>query len=349
MTDRVLLKGNEAAAEGAIAGGCRYFFCYPITPQNQIPEYMAAHMHEVGGVFVQAESEVAAINMVYGAAATGVRTMTSSSSPGVSLMQEGLSYMLGSELPCVIINMVRGGPGLGNIAPAQSDYWLSTRGCGHGDGRCITFAPYSVQELHDWTADAFAIAEKYRNPVTILGDAILAQMMEPCRLRPRTQAPDADLGWNVGGIRNGRERRVINSLWTDIPVMEAVNERIQARYEQAAREDTHWAEYGHDEPDVLICAYGSSARIAETVIDRVNATGMRCRLLRPISLFPFPTAPIREWAGRGHEILSFELSMGQMVEDVRLAANGACPVTHYGRAGGAVVTPEMLEARLRAM
>jgi 2-oxoglutarate ferredoxin oxidoreductase subunit alpha len=262
-------------------------------------------------------------------------------------MQEGLSYMLGAELPCVVVNMVRGGPGLGNIAPAQSDYWLATRGCGHGDGRCLTFAPYSVQELHDWTAEAFAIAEKYRNPVTILGDAILAQMAEPCRLRPRTDPPRQDLGWNVGGVRNGRERRIVNSLWTDIPVMEAVNERIEARYREAALNETVWQEYGHDEPSMLICAYGSSARVAETAIDRLNAEGMRLRLLRPISLFPFPTAPIREWAGKVPRILTVELSMGQMVEDVRLAANGQCPVDFYGRSGGEIITPEMLETRVR--
>jgi 2-oxoglutarate ferredoxin oxidoreductase subunit alpha len=347
--ERILMRGNEAIAQAAIDAGCRAFFGYPITPQNQIPEYMALHLPEVGGVFVQAESEVAAINMVYGAAATGARSMTSSSSPGISLMQEGLSYMIGAELPCVIINMVRGGPGLGNIAPAQSDYWLATRGCGHGDGRCITFAPYSVQELHDWTADAFAIAEKYRNPVTILGDSILAQMAEPCCRRPRTPPPEPNFDWSIGGIRKGRERRIVNSLWTDVPVMQAVNQRIQARYDQAAREDVVWQEYGHDEPEALVCAYGSSARVAETAVDRLNAEGFRLRLFRPISLFPFPSAPLHAWGERVRKMLVFELSMGQFVEDVRLAVEGRCPVEYYGTAGGPVITPETLEVRLRAL
>ena len=201
---RTIMKGNDAAAWGAIAGGCRYFFGYPITPQNQIPEFMALHMPEAGGVYLQAESEVAAINMCYGAAATGHRVMTSSSSPGISLMQEGMSYMIGAELPCVVINIVRGGPGLGNIGPAQSDYFLATRGAGHGDGSGLTFAPYSVQELHDWTAKAFPIAEKYRTLVTILGDGIIGQMQEPCNLAPWGEAPVSNLPWAVGGVRTGR-------------------------------------------------------------------------------------------------------------------------------------------------
>lgn len=334
------MSGNEACAEGAIAGGCRFFFGYPITPQNAIPEYMAAHLPEVGGVYIQAESEVAASYMLLGAAAAGTIPMTSSSSPGISLMQEGLSYILGCELPCVVVNMVRGGPGLGNIAPAQSDYWLATRGAGHGDGRCLTFAPNSVQELHDWSAEAFEIAARYRLPVMILADAVLAQMMEPVRLRPRGEALSVDREWAVGGGLKGRERRIVNSLWVVPEVMEQVNLRMKARFDQAEAEMVRFEEVGDDEPEVLVVAYGSMARVAETAIAWAADEGIRARLFRPISLVPFPYAAIRAWAERVRLVLVVELSLGQMVEDVRLAVEGRCPVEFYGRAGGPLITPE---------
>ncbi|MCX7599518.1 MAG: 3-methyl-2-oxobutanoate dehydrogenase subunit VorB [Armatimonadetes bacterium] len=337
---RKLMSGNEACAEGAIAGGCRFFFGYPITPQNAIPEYMAEHLPEVGGVYVQAESEVAATYMMLGAAAAGTIPMTSSSSPGISLMQEGLSYMLGCELPCVVVNMVRGGPGLGNIAPSQSDYWLATRGAGHGDGRCLTFAPYSVQELHDWSAEAFQVAARYRLPVMILGDAVLAQMMEPVRLRPRGEAMSLDREWAVGGGLKGRERRIVNSLWVVPEVMEQVNLRMKARFDQAEAEMVRFEEVGDEEPEMLVVAYGSMARVAETAIGWAADEGIRARLLRPISLVPFPYAAIRVWAERVRLVLVLELSLGQMVEDVRLAVEGRCPVEFYGRAGGPLITPE---------
>ncbi len=340
MSKRVLIKGNEACCHGAIVGGCRYFFGYPITPQNQIPEYMSLHLPEVGGVYLQAESEVAAINMVYGAAATGVRVMTSSSGPGISLMQEGLSYMIGSELPCVIVNVVRGGPGLGNIAAAQSDYFLSTRGMGHGDGSGLTFAPYSVQEMHDHTARAFEIAERYRMPVTVLADAILGQMAEPCRLGPWGEATRPDFGWNIGGPRHGRERRVINSLYVAPEDLDAQNRLITSRVEQAGREVTEWQEYGHEEPDLLLCAYGICARVAETVVDWAGEQGLKVRLLRPVSLLPFPTEAIRDWSERVRQVLVVELSMGQFVQDVRLAVEGRCPVHLQARTGGILLTPE---------
>lgn len=342
----VLTKGNEACAEGAIAAGCRYFFGYPITPQNQIPEYMSLHLPEVGGVYVQAESELAAINMVLGAAAAGAIAMTTSSSPGISLMQEGLSYILGCELPCVIVNMVRGGPGLGNILPAQSDYWLSTRGLGHGDGQGLVFAPYSVQEVHDWTADAFEIAARYRLPVTILGDAALAQVAESCVLRPRGEPLALDREWAVGGGLQGRERRVVNSLWVHADVMEAVNLRLAERLERARRELVTWQETGSEDPEILVCAYGIMARVAETAIQFAAEAGVRARLLRPISLLPFPYAPLRQWAGRVKKILVLELSLGQMIDDVRLAVEGSCPVEFLGRAGGQLVFPEDVAARL---
>jgi len=349
MSKRVLMKGNEAAAAGAIAGGCRYFFGYPITPQNQIPEYMAAHLPEVGGLYLQAESEVAAVNMVYGAAATGARVMTSSSGPGVSLMQEGLSYIVGAELPCVIINIVRGGPGLGNIGPSQSDYFLATRGAGHGDGSGLTFAPYSVQELHDWCARAFAIAERYRTPVTILGDGILGQMLEPCELLPWTGPPVTEFDWTIGGVRHGRPRRIVNSLYVDLDELEAQNHKIFERYRQAEEQETTWQEYGHEEPDLLLCAYGICGRVCETVADWANERGLKVRLLRPISLFPFPTEPIRSWAERVKHILVCELSMGQLIQDVRLAVEGRCPVHLSSRTGGAFLTPEEVLERVEQL
>ncbi len=349
MTERKLIDGNEATAEGAIAAGCRYFFGYPITPQNKIPEYMSEHLPPVGGVYIQAESEVAAINMVYGAAATGAWAMTTSSSPGISLMQEGLSYMIGSELPCVVVNMVRGGPGLGNIGPAQSDYWLATRGAGHGDGRCLTFAPYSVQELYDLTGEAFTIAQRYRNPVMILADAILANMKEPCRLRERRDHPTEQPQGAVGGTRDGRPRNIINSLYVDLPEEEQVNLRIARRYAEAAQNEVRLAEYGADKPQILLCAYGTAARICQTAVQRATQAGVPTRLLRPISLFPFPTETIQRWADCVEKILVVELSMGQFIEDIRLAVEGRCPVELMGRTGGMVMTPEEVTDRIVQM
>ncbi len=350
MSERVLMEGNEAAAEGAIAGGCRFFFGYPITPQSQIPEYMSWRLPEVGGVFIQAESEIASINMVYGAAAAGGRVLTSSSSPGISLMQEGLSYLIGSELPCVVINMVRGGPGLGNIGAAQSDYWLATRGAGHGDGRPIVFAPYSVQELHDFTADAFEIAERYRNPVMILGDAYLATMLEPCRRRPVAPAPHGrDFPWTCGSGLAGRDRHIVNSLYVDLEEMERVNLRINARYAEARRNETRWEEYGADDPRIVLCAYGIAARVCETATDWAIARGIPVRLLRPISVFPFPSEPLAKLAATAEQCMVVELSMGQFIDDVRLAIEGRCPVSLLGHSGGVVCTPEEVLAQIIAL
>jgi 2-oxoglutarate ferredoxin oxidoreductase subunit alpha len=347
MSEKVFMSGNLALAEGAIAGGCRYFFGYPITPQNEIPQYMAEQLPEIGGTYLQAESEVAAINMVYGAASTGAYVMTSSSSPGISLMQEGLSYIAGAELPCVVANLVRGGPGLGNIAPAQSDYWLATRGAGHGDSRCITFAPATVQELHDWAADAFEIAQKYRSIVMIQGDAVMAGLNEPVKLRERQEPPPRDQEWNIGGHRNGRERRIVNSLWTDAPVMQDVNMRMKERFERAADEYTLWDEYGSDEPEIVLGAYGISARICQTVVDWFDDEGITARLIRPISLFPFPTGVFAEWSEKVEKMFVVELSMGQFVEDVRLAVNGRCPVDLIWNTGGVLYTPEDVLRRIR--
>jgi len=350
MSRRVFMKGNEAAAEGAICGGCRFFFGYPITPQNEIPEYMAKHMPEVGGTYVQAESELAAISMVFGAAAAGARAMTSSSSPGISLMQEGLSYLSGAEIPCVVINMVRGGPGLGNIATAQCDYFLATRGSGHGDSRSLVYAPSTVQELHDLTAEAFPIAEKYRTPVMILGEAILGQMMEAVDLRERRDPPEpTSFPWAIGGVRRERPPRIITSLYTRHEDLEAKNREMEARYDQARREEVRWDESGADDPQIAVVAYGVVARVCRTAIERAAARGVRARLFRPISLFPFPEAPLAALAERVEQVLVVEASLGQLVEDVRLSVEGRAPVSLLTRVGGVMITPEEVQDRLEAM
>jgi 2-oxoglutarate ferredoxin oxidoreductase subunit alpha len=343
------MKGNEAAAEGALAGGCRYFFGYPITPQNEIPEYMARHLPEVGGVYLQAESEVAAISMVYGAVAAGARAMTSSSGPGISLMQEGLSYLIGAELPCVVINMARGGPGLGNIATSQADYWLATRGAGHGDGRCITFAPATVQEVYDLCLEAFDVADRYRHPVMVLGEAALGQMMEPVVLRPRDQARPPEKPWAVGGFRLGRAPNVVNSLYADPEDLERKNQELMDLYERVAREQLRWEELGDEEPEVLVVAYGIVARCCETAIERAAAAGLRARLFRPISLFPFPYGRLRELAEVAPRTLVVEASGGQMVEDVRLAVGDRSRIELMRKLGGLMLTPEEIALRLQEL
>ena len=340
------MRGNEAIAQAAIDAGCRAFFGYPITPQNQIPDYFALHMPEVGGVFLQAESEVAAINMVYGAAAAGARAMTASSSPGVSLKQEGISYLAESELPCVIVNIMRGGSGLGNIAPAQADYFQAVKGGGHGDYRTLVLAPWSVQEMYDLTRQAFDIADRYRNPVLILGDALLGQMMEPTVL-PTEVVDPAGLPakpWATNGAK-GRKHNIINSLYINPSDLERVNLRLQQRYDEMARDEVRFDGERLDDAEIAIIAYGTAARVAVTAVDRARREGLRVGLMRPISLFPFPASAIEELAGRVKAILVVELSLGQLVEDVRLAVEGRCPVHLLGRTGGVVVTPtEVLEA-----
>lgn len=339
--ERILMRGNEAVAQAAMDAGCRAFFGYPITPQNQIPDYFAAHMPEVGGVFLQAESEVAAINMVYGAAAAGVRAMTASSSPGISLKQEGISYLAESELPCVIVNIMRGGSGLGNIAPAQADYFQSVKGGGHGDYRTLALAGWSVQELYDLTREAFELADRYRSPVLVLGDALLGQMMEPMVL-PREVVDPASLPpkpWATTGAR-GRPHNVINSLYIEPEKLEEVNLRLQARYE-AASEEVQYAEEDLEEAELALVAYGTAARVSVSAVREARRAG----LFRPITLYPFPEQRLREVAGRVKAMLVVELSLGQLVEDVRLAVEGRCPVRLLGRTGGVVMTPaEVLEA-----
>ncbi len=343
---RILMRGNEALAQAAMDAGCRAFFGYPITPQNQIPDYFARHMPEVGGVFLQAESEIAAINMVYGAAAAGARVMTASSSPGISLKQEGISYLAQSELPCVIVNIMRGGSGLGNIAPAQADYFQSVKGGGHGDYRTLVLAPWSVQELYDLTREAFDIADRYRNPVLILGDALLGQMMEPMVI-PEEVVDPASLPskpWATDGAK-GRPRNIVNSLYIKEADLEERNLSINARYQEAARKEVRVAEERLEDATLAVVAYGTAARVAVTAIEEARRDGIRVGLMRPITLYPFPSDEIASLADRVDAILVAELSLGQLVEDVRLAVAGRCPVHLLGRSGGTVITPvEMVEA-----
>ena len=343
---RVLMKGNEAIVRGAIDGGCRYFFGYPITPQNEIPELMSELMPQVGGVFLQAESELAAINMVYGAASAGVRVMTSSSSPGVSLMQEGISYIAGSELPVVIVNVVRGGPGLGNIAAAQSDYFQSVKGGGHGDYRTLVLAPWSVQEMYDHTRQAFDLADEYRTPIVVLADAILGQMMEPLMLSQQPPPQPPAKPWATTGAQ-GRPKNIINSLYIVPEDLEEVNLRIQARYQEAARRETTWEIYNIDNAEIVLVAYGTSARVCRTALDLAREQGLRVGMLRPITLFPFPSQPLAELAEKAKAFLVVEMSLGQMVEDVKLAVEGRAPVHFHGRTAGIIPTSKEVVAKVQ--
>lgn len=333
-SSRVLMKGLEAMGEAAIRAGCRYFFGYPITPQSELPEYMARRLPEVGGVFLQAESEVAAINMVYGAAGAGGRVMTSSSGPGISLKQEGISYIAGAELPCVIVNMMRGGPGLGGIHPSQSDYFQATKGGGHGDYRLIVLAPSSVQELADLTYDAFVLAERYRNPVMVLGDGLLGQMMEPVLLPPELPADPPARPWATTGAK-GRDPNLVSSFHLDPARLEAHNLRLQEKYRRIGRDEVRFA---IEDPDgdarVFLVAYGTAARIGRAAMRAGRAAGVPVGLIRPITVWPFPDAAFDQVMDRALGFLVVELSMGQMVEDVRLAVNGRRPVAFFGRAGG---------------
>ena len=341
-SEKVLLSGNEALAEGALKAGCRCYFGYPITPQSEIPAYMVRRMKEVGGVFLQAESEIAAINMVYGAAATGARAMTSSSGPGISLKQEGLSYLAGAELPAVIVNVMRGGPGLGNIAPSQSDYFQATRGGGHGDYHLIVLAPNSVQEMVDLTQLAFELADKYRNPVMILADAILGQMMEGVEFKEENKGVKKK-DWIIGGDK-GRKPNIIRSLFLEEGVLEEHNKKLQEKYARIRRLEVKYESMQTDDAELLLVSYGSMARLASEVVTRLRKKGIKAGLLRPITLWPFPYSPIRKLTDRVRFFFVVEMSEGQMLEDVKLAVEGAVPVYFYGRLGGGVPTPlEVME------
>lgn len=348
MAEKVLMKGNEAIAEAAIRAGCRYYFGYPITPQTEVSEYMARRMPEVNGYFVQAESEVAAINMVHGAASAGGRAMTSSSSPGIALKQETISYMAGAEVPAVIVNMARGGPGCGSIQGAQGDYFQSTRGGGNGDYNLIVLAPNSVQELADLTVLAFDLADRYRNPVMLLGDGIIGQMMEAVELPPeKTELPDKPWAANGNRTEVKRPRNLIHSVYMVPTELEKHNVRLQQKYAGMTAQEIRWEEIATQDADVVLVAYGISSRICETTVEIGREAGLKVGLLRPITLWPFPYQQISNLAATAKAFLAVEMSAGQMVQDLRLAVNGAAEVRHFGRMGSVVHTSEEILDKVR--
>lgn len=341
---RILMKGNEAIGEGAVRAGCRYFFGYPITPQSELTHYLAKRLPEVGGLYLQAESEVASINMAYGASGAGARVMTSSSGPGISLMQEGISYLAGAELPCVIVNMMRGGPGLGNIAPAQSDYFQATRGGGHGDYQLMVLAPNSVQEILDMMKKAFDLADQYRNPVMVMADGIMGQMMEPVELEDEYKVDIPPRPWAATGKIDRGSKNLINSLYVIPEEMEVHNHELGKKYAGIRQSEQLYEEYLVDGAEVVLVAFGTASRICKAVVEKARALGIPAGLIRPISLWPFPSDFIGKAADKAKCFLTVEMNMGQMVDDVKLAVNGKAPVHHYGRVGGMVpVARDVLE------
>ena len=339
MSEKVLMKGNEAIAEAAIAAGCRHFFGYPITPQTEVAAYMSKRMPKVNGVYLQAESEVASINMVLGAAAAGVRVMTSTSSPGVSLMAEGISYIAGSDVPALIINVQRGGPGLGGIQPSQADYYQATKSTAHGDFHMIVFAPSTVQETVDLVAKAFDLGDKYRVPVMILSDGMLGQMMEPVELPEPKEVDNDSKEWAACGHKNQRKHNVVNSLYIDPATLEDLVKKRFERYAKVQAEEQMAEEYLVDDADIVLVAYGASARVSRSAVDMARKNGIKAGLIRPITLWPFPVDAIAKAAEHVPKFLTVEMSMGQMVDDVRLAVKCARPVEFYGRTGGMIPTP----------
>ena len=333
-----LIKGNEAIIKAAVMAGCRAFYGYPITPASEIAEAAALYLPQAGGTFVQAESEVAAVNMLYGAASAGVRAMSASSGPGISLMQEGISYIAGSELPCVIADITRGGPGLGNIAPEQGDYFQVVKGGGHGNYRCLVLAPDSAQEMADLTALAFELADKYRNPVYVIADGFIGQMIEPVEFAPRATLPPAP-AWAVRGDAATR-KNLITSIYLEPDKLEQHVQKLAAKYARAEREAVRCQTVATDDAELVLVGYGIVGRILKAVVGMARAAGMKVGLLRPITLYPFPTAQLRTLARRAEAFAVVELSTGQMVEDVRLAVEGRKPVEFYGRQGGVVPTAE---------
>jgi 2-oxoglutarate ferredoxin oxidoreductase subunit alpha len=345
---KVLMKGNEAIAESAIRAGGKCYFCYPLTPQSEVAEYLARRMPEVGGAYLQAESEVAVINMVYGAAGAGARAWTTSSSPGFSLMMEGLSYIAAAELPAVVVNIVRTGPGLGGILPSQGDYLQATKGGGHGDYKCLVLAPASVQEAVDLMPLAFDRADRYRNPVIVIGDGMIGQMMEPVEFRETDYPPLPPKDWATTGCK-GRKPNLVNSLFLDPNKEEQVNRHLAAKYEQMEREEVRFEEYRTNRPyRVLLAAYGTTARVCKTAVELLEESGIAAGLIRPISLFPFPGQRTFELARPAEFVLSVEMSMGQMIEDVRLAVGRDKPVYFFGRQGGNVPSPEEVVAAVKS-
>ena len=353
MGEKFLMKGNEAIAEAAIRNGCIHFFGYPITPQTEVSAYMSKVLPKIGGTFLQAESEIAAINMVLGAASCGVRAMTSSSSPGISLKSEGISYIAGSDLPCVILNVMRGGPGLGGIQPSQADYWQATRALGHGDFQLLVFAPATVQEIVDLIGTAFDLADKYRMPALILADGILGQMMEPVEFPEKKEAPASAKPYATTGTRFGtpeaRKPNIVNSLYLKPDQLEKTVVDRFARYEIVKANEVRVEEYLTEDADIVAVAYGATARVVRSAVEMAREEGIRAGLLRPITVWPFPEEAVARAAGHAKALLAVEMSMGPMVDDVRLAANGACPVSFFGRTGGIVPSPAEVLDQLRAL
>ncbi|KAF0144756.1 MAG: 2-oxoglutarate ferredoxin oxidoreductase subunit alpha [Nitrospirae bacterium] len=347
MSKKLFMRGNEVIAEAAINAGCRFYAGYPITPQNEIPEYMSWRMSDVGGVFIQAESELAAINMVYGASAAGARAMTSSSSPGISLKQETISYLAGAELPAVIVNMQRGGPGLGNISGSQADYFQAVKGGGHGDYKMLVYAPYNLQELWDLTMLAFDKADEYRNPVMILGDGILGQMMEPFYQTPYTKPNLSEKTWALTGCK-GRGPNVIKSLYMGEGELEFRNSILQEKYKKMRDKEVRFEAIGVEDAELIVVAFGIAARIALSAVKRLRKEGFKIGFFRPVTLYPFPEKELAALANADRRFITIELNAGQMVEDVRLAVNGKSEVLFYGRTGGAIMTPEEIYEELSA-
>ena len=345
MAEKVLMKGNEVLAESALRAGCRFFFGYPITPQTELAAYMSKRMPQEGGVYLQAESEIAAINMVYGAAAAGARVMTSSSSPGISLKGEGISYMAGADLPGVIINVQRGGPGLGGIQPSQADYWQATRALGHGDFRVVVYAPSTVQEMADLAFTAFDVADQYRTPVMILADGMLGQMMEPV-VMPEPRDEQVEKPWATTGHKHKRPHNVVNSLYLTADELERLNVERYERYAVIERDEQRAETFLVEDADVVVVAFGASARVARSAVVEARAKGVKAGLVRPITLWPFPVDALEAAVPTAKAFLTVEMNMGQMVDDVRLAVNGRRPVEFFGRTGGVIPTPVEVLAQI---
>ncbi len=346
MSEKVLMKGNEAIAEAAIRAGCRHYFGYPITPQTEVAAYMAKRMPKIGGTFLQAESEISAINMVYGVAGTGKRVMTSSSSPGVSLKQEGISYIAGSDLPALIVNVQRGGPGLGGIQPSQSDYFQATKGGGHGDYHLIVLTPASVQEMADMTSLAFDLGDKYRMPVMLLADGTMGQMMEPVEL-PEENPVQIEKPWAVTGTKGEREHNIINSLYLVPEELEKTNFERYERYKYIEENEARYESFMMEDAEVCVVAFGIAARVSKNAVVAARKEGIKAGMIRPMTIWPFPKKPLAEAADKVKAFISVELSMGQMIEDIKLATECKKPVVLCNRAGGMIPSPEQVLSAIK--
>lgn len=349
MAEKVLMKGNEALAEAAIQAGCKHFFGYPITPQTELAAYMSKRMPKIGGTYLQAESEIGAINMVLGASAAGIRAMTSSSSPGISLKGEGISYMAGSDLPALIINVQRGGPGLGGIQPSQADYWQATKALGHGDFQVLVLAPSTVQEMVDLVSDAFDLGDKYRMPAMILADGMLGQMMEPVVLPEKSDKKPVEKPWAACGHGGKRPHNVVNSLYLTPNALEDLVKERYARYDTIKQNEQRAEEYLTEDADLILVAYGASSRVARSAVNKAREEGLKVGLVRPITLWPFPTKALERAAKQAKSLLVVEMSMGQMVDDVKLAVNCSLPTHFFGHTGGIIPTPREVLAQIKTI